>query len=63
MELIGFPEMYRIIYSFHMPAFIFLTGYFATYSRKEIIYFAAVYIIFQILYIVFNTTILEAVLY
>lgn len=30
-------SLYRFIYSFHMPAFIFISGYFAKYSRRRIL--------------------------
>lgn len=41
---------YDIIFSFHMPAFLFVSGYFAKYNPKKI--FASLfplYVIFQIL--------------
>ena len=30
-------DLYRIIYSFHMPAFIWLTGNFARFDRRKIL--------------------------
>lgn len=48
-------DLSRIIYSFHMPAFIFITGYFATYKPEKILKgLVCPYILFQVLYIVFN---------
>lgn len=31
-------NIYRIIYTFHMPVFIFISGYFAKYNRKKLFY-------------------------
>ncbi len=50
--------LYRIIYSFHMPAFLFLTGYFARFDRKKIaLNLIYPYILFQILYRIFDALI------
>ena len=52
--------LYRVIYSFHMPAFIFVTGYFAVYDRKKI--FSNLiwpYFLFQSLYLVFEANVTE----
>lgn len=47
--------LYRTIYSFHMPAFLFLTGYFARFDTKKIIWGLVVpYGIFQTLYLCFD---------
>ena len=47
--------VYRGILSFHMPAFIFLTGYFAHFSRGKILMrFAIPYTFFQVIYILFD---------
>lgn len=44
-------KLYIIIYMFHMPAFVFTTGYFAKPSIKNIVFRQLIpYIIFQILY-------------
>lgn len=52
---------YRIIYSFHMPAFIFLSGYFAKYKPQKIMLcFVYPYIIFQFLYQLFDFYILNS---
>ena len=37
LELVDTGVWYKIIYSFHMPAFIFVSGYFAQFNRKKII--------------------------
>lgn len=45
----------RIIYSFHMPAFVFLTGYFAKFRPRKIIFqFGYTYLLFQALYLLFD---------
>ncbi len=47
----GSQLLYKAIYSFHMPAFLFLTGYFARYDRKKLLSRLLVpYLIFQLLY-------------
>ena len=44
--------LYRIIYSFHMPAFIFISGYFAKYNREKILFtFLYTYLLFLPIYI------------
>ncbi len=48
-------QLYRAIYSFHMPAFIFVTGHFASYKKKNILRFAYIYLIFQTLHKCFTT--------
>lgn len=46
---------YKIIYSFHMPAFLFLTGYFARFHRcKLVLGLIYPYILFQIFYRIFD---------
>lgn len=51
----GVGFLYRTIYSFHMPALLFLTGYFARYNRKKIICGLLVpYVVFQTGYILFD---------
>lgn len=47
--------LYLLIYSFHMPAFVFLTGYYARFEPKKIVLKLIVpYIIFQVLYVYFS---------
>lgn len=51
----GKDLLYKLIYSFHMPMFIFLSGYFARYSRQKIVFsFVYTYILMQILYSAFK---------
>lgn len=51
-------DIYKLIYSFHMPAFLFLTGYFAHFDRKKIVLnLIYPYILFQILYRAFDALI------
>ena len=42
--------IYLIIYSFHMPLFIFISGYFSKGNKKSIIKSMGIYIVFQTLY-------------
>jgi len=52
-------NLYRIIYLFHIPAFIFITGYFAKFNPSKILFsFIMPYIILQILYLVFHAFII-----
>ncbi len=56
----GSDLLYRTIYSFHMPAFLFLLGYYAKYSPKRILFSWAVpYLSFQTLYILFAENVLK----
>lgn len=59
LEVNGYFEekktLYNLIYSFHMPMFVFLSGYFARFSRKKIAFsFLYTYILMQILYSAFD---------
>ncbi len=48
----GHRFLYQTIYSFHIPVFIFITGYFARYNVKKILFgWVSPFLIFQILYI------------
>ena len=50
----GSELLLRTIYSFHMPAFLFLTGYFAKFRPKKIaLQFGYTYLLFQVLYLLF----------
>ena len=52
--------LYRIIYLFHMPAFIFVSGYFAKYNPKKILFqLICPYVIFQFLYQLFDFYVLN----
>jgi fucose 4-O-acetylase-like acetyltransferase len=47
--------LYRLIYTFHMPAFLFITGWFAKYNPKKILlHLVYPYILFQTLYLLFH---------
>lgn len=57
-------KIYKFIYSFHMPVFIFLFGYNVKYSPKRIIYrWCIPYAIFQCAYIMFAKFALNANIY
>jgi len=58
LELTKSPLLYRVIYSFHIPAFIFLTGFCMKGGRKKIASTACIYVAFQLLYTVFAAGIL-----
>lgn len=46
--------LYKIIYTFHMPAFMFLTGKFAKFDKKRILkHLCFPYVVFQPLYLCF----------
>ena len=50
---------YTFIYLFHMPLFVFCSGYFAKYNPKKILTkLIGAYVIFQFLYILFSRTVL-----
>jgi len=52
--------LYKIIYSFHMPAFLFLTGFFARFHPRKIVFnLICPYILFQTLYRAFDAFILQ----
>lgn len=60
MEFDGSDLLRRIIYSFHMPAFIFLTGFFAKFRPKKIAFeYGFTYVLFQVLYLLFAFYVLE----
>lgn len=55
LELASARRIYLIIYSFHMPAFIFVTGYYAKFKpRKILLELIMPYILFQTLYLLFD---------
>ena len=56
----GSLYLYRVIYSFHMPALIFLFGYFVKPGGKGILFrWIIPYLVFQTLYLQFNRHVLE----
>ncbi|MBQ6160023.1 MAG: acyltransferase family protein [Oscillospiraceae bacterium] len=47
--------LYKIIYTFHMPCFLFLTGYYAKFDPSKLLRHLVVpYLVFQTLYLLFN---------
>lgn len=55
----GRGDLYRIIYSFHMPVLFFISGYFAKFSKNRILKSFVLYIIFQLAYIAFSNLFLN----
>ena len=56
----GSRLLYKLIYTFHMPAFIFLFGYNARFSKERIIWrWCVPYAVFQGLYTVFARRVLH----
>ncbi len=58
LELFHAGILYRVIYTFHMPAFVFLTGSYVRYSPRKIASFFWTYGVFQVLYLTFDAFIL-----
>lgn len=55
----GRELLYQVIYSFHMPAFLFLFGYFAKFSPKRILFrWCIPYVLFQTIYLLFERYVL-----
>lgn len=60
LELVYAGAGYRLIYSFHMPAFIFVSGYFARFGKRKIVSSLIYpYILFQSLYLVFDAVVIK----
>ena len=58
-DFIGKDLLYKMIYSCHMPVFIFLSGFFAKFNSSKIIFHQIYpYILFQLLYIAFHYLVL-----
>lgn len=58
---LGSGKIYKFIYSFHMPVFLFLFGYHSRYSLKRIVCrWCIPYAVFQCAYIVFAKMVLKA---
>lgn len=55
----GAETVYRVIYSFHMPAFLFLTGYYAEFRVEKVWSYILLYAVFQFLYCRFSGTPLQ----
>ncbi len=48
-------DLYRVIYSFHMPTFLFICGWFARYNKKKLLFgLFFPYLMFQTAYIFFQ---------
>lgn len=62
LELVeGHELLYLVIYSFHMPLFMFLSGYFARFDKKKILeQLIYPYVMFQILYTYFDVCFFHA---
>lgn len=57
----GHRFLYLFIYSFHMPVFLFLSGYFAKFDRKKLVFGLIVpYFIFQTLYRCFDAWVIKS---
>lgn len=55
----GKQQIYTLIYSFHMPVFIFLSGFFAKHSSSKIVFhFIYPYLLFQMLYLLYHNLVL-----
>ena len=53
-------NIYRTIYLFHMPAFLFLSGYFSSFNRKKILFRLILpYVVLQTLYLIFDAAVLK----
>ena len=53
-------NLYRIIYLFHIPAFIFITGYFARFNPSKIVRNLILpYVLLQIIYLVFHAFVIR----
>ncbi|MBQ4565030.1 MAG: acyltransferase family protein [Oscillospiraceae bacterium] len=60
VPFLGSNYLYQLIYSFHMPAMIFLLGYFARFSlRKLLCSWLIPYVLLQVGYICFETYVLK----
>lgn len=63
LELVGGPAadwLYRLIYSFHMPAFVFCSGWFARFDAER--FFRRLlypYLVYQTLYLLFDRLVLH----
>lgn len=51
--------IYKFIYLFHMPCFIFINGYFSKFSFKKVAYLSIVYLLFQFIFYFFRIFVLK----
>lgn len=64
-RMIGMNSLYMWIFTFHMPLFVFVTGYFAKTSltgsvgRKVLVQIGLQYVIFQTLYSILDITVFQ----
>ena len=57
----GHRFLYLFIYAFHMPVFLFLSGYFAKFDRKKLVFGLILpYFIFQTLYRCFDAWVIKS---
>ena len=55
----GKDVLYKLIYSCHMPVFIFISGFFAKFNSSKIVFHQIYpYLLFQVLYIAFHYMVL-----
>lgn len=47
-----FKALYLTIYSFHMPLFVFITGFLAKYNKNKCIRFLIIFLILQVIHVV-----------
>lgn len=52
-------NIYVWIYTFHMPIFVYISGYFAKFNFKKILKFTYLYLIWQTIYCLFEKNILN----
>ena len=61
LEFCGaFPLLYRMIYLFHMPVFMFVSGYFAKFGARQLLDKIWMYGLFQTAYIFFERAVKPA---
>ena len=60
-KYIDFPlikSIYLFIYSFHMPLFVFVSGFFAKYNKSKCYNYLFLYFLLQIIHIILSLTII-----
>ena len=55
-------NIYKFIYIFHIPLFVFISGYLAKFKIKDIMKLFIFYFVFQILYLLFVNLVLNQAL-
>ena len=56
-------KLYQFIYIFHIPFFVFISGYLSRFKIKKILKFFIIFLIFQITYFVFSIIFLKVIPY